>query len=49
MLSLIRAIQRHVAVFAVGLATVRGQGARGVIAAAREFFEAGFDVITLKR
>lgn len=34
---MIRAIQRHVAVFAVGPATVRGQGASGVVAAAQEF------------
>lgn len=37
MLPLIPAIQRHVAVFAVGPATVRGQGAKGVVAAAQEF------------
>lgn len=36
-LPLIAAIQKHVAVFAVGPATVRGQGARGVVAAAQEF------------
>ena len=36
-LPLIPAIQKHVAVFAIGPATVRGQGARGVVAAAREF------------
>lgn len=36
-LPLIPAIQRHVAVFAVGPATVRGQGAKGVVAAAQEF------------
>ena len=36
-LRLTPAIQRHVAVFAVGPATVRGQGAKGVVAAAQEF------------
>ena len=36
-LRLTPAIQRHVAIFAVGPSTVRGQGAKGVVAAAQEF------------
>src|SRR5450759_3871612 len=36
-LSLIPAIQKHVAVFAIGPSTVRRQGARGVVAAAQDF------------